>query len=153
VRVFPDKPITKKPQETRMGKGKGAPEEWVCVIRPGRVLFEMEGVTEAEAREAFALAAAIARRDGRDGVGCLVQLGGDDVSARRDAQAAARARGFIGFGVEPSLMRADVQAWRAGWMTWDGLVAHVAARYCALIDVFAPRDRFATPPTTLQAHG
>mgnify|MGYP003345325407 CR=1 FL=1 len=44
VRVFPDKPITKKPQETRMGKGKGAPEEWVCVVRPGRVLFEMEGV-------------------------------------------------------------------------------------------------------------
>ena len=45
VRVFPDKPITKKPQETRMGKGKGAPEEWVCVVRPGRILFEMEGVT------------------------------------------------------------------------------------------------------------
>jgi large subunit ribosomal protein L16 len=57
TRVFPDKPITKKPQETRMGKGKGAPEEWVCVIRPGRVLFEMEGVTQAEAREAFRLAA------------------------------------------------------------------------------------------------
>src|SRR4026209_2008985 len=56
VRVFPDKPITKKPQETRMGKGKGGPEEWVCVIRPGRVLFEMEGVTQAEAREAFQLA-------------------------------------------------------------------------------------------------
>ena len=50
VRVFPDKPITKKPQETRMGKGKGAPEEWVCVVRPGRIMFEMEGVTEAEAR-------------------------------------------------------------------------------------------------------
>ena len=44
VRVFPDKPITKKPQETRMGKGKGAPEEWVCVVRPGKILFEMEGV-------------------------------------------------------------------------------------------------------------
>ena len=58
VRVFPDKPITKKPQETRMGKGKGAPEEWVCVVRPGRILFEMEGVTEAEAREAMRLAAA-----------------------------------------------------------------------------------------------
>ena len=43
IRVFPDKPITKKPQETRMGKGKGAPEEWVCVVRPGRILFEMEG--------------------------------------------------------------------------------------------------------------
>jgi large subunit ribosomal protein L16 len=57
VRVFPDKPITKKPQETRMGKGKGAPEQWVAVIRPGRVLFEMEGVTEKEAREALKLAA------------------------------------------------------------------------------------------------
>ena len=50
IRVFPDKPITKKPQETRMGKGKGAPEEWVCVVRPGRILFEMEGVNEADAR-------------------------------------------------------------------------------------------------------
>jgi len=58
TRVFPDKPITKKPQETRMGKGKGAPEQWVCVVRPGRVLFEMEGVTEKDAREAMRLAAA-----------------------------------------------------------------------------------------------
>jgi large subunit ribosomal protein L16 len=58
VRVFPDKPITKKPQETRMGKGKGAPEEWVCVIRPGRILFEMEGVSEVDARRAMQLAAA-----------------------------------------------------------------------------------------------
>ena len=58
TRVFPDKPITKKPQETRMGKGKGAPEEWVCVIRPGRILFEMEGVSEVEARKAMNLAAA-----------------------------------------------------------------------------------------------
>ena len=58
VRVFPDKPITKKPQETRMGKGKGAPEGWVCVIRPGRILFEMNGVPASEARRAFELAAA-----------------------------------------------------------------------------------------------
>src|SRR3982750_4323911 len=58
IRMFPDKPITKKPAETRMGKGKGAPEEWVCVIRPGRILFEMEGVTEVEAKEALRLAAA-----------------------------------------------------------------------------------------------
>jgi large subunit ribosomal protein L16 len=58
VRVFPDKPITKKPQETRMGKGKGAPEGWVCVIKPGRILFEMEGVSEKEAREAMRLASA-----------------------------------------------------------------------------------------------
>src|SRR5687768_5396117 len=47
VRVFPDEPITKKPQETRMGKGKGAPEEWVCVVRPGRILFEMEEIGRA----------------------------------------------------------------------------------------------------------
>jgi large subunit ribosomal protein L16 len=57
VRVFPDKPITKKPAETRMGKGKGAPEAWVVVIKPGRVLFEMEGVEEKLAREAMRLAA------------------------------------------------------------------------------------------------
>jgi large subunit ribosomal protein L16 len=56
--VFPDKPITKKPQETRMGKGKGAPEEWVCVVRPGKILFEMEGVSEIDARRAMQLAAA-----------------------------------------------------------------------------------------------
>ena len=57
IRVFPDKPITKKPAETRMGKGKGNPEEWVAVVKPGRVLYEMEGVTPAIAREAFRLAA------------------------------------------------------------------------------------------------
>ena len=57
IRVFPDKPITKKPAETRMGKGKGAPEAWVSVIKPARILFEMEGVDETIAREAFQLAA------------------------------------------------------------------------------------------------
>lgn len=57
IRVFPDKPITKKPAETRMGKGKGAPEGWVAVVKPGRVLFEMEGVNEELAREAMRLAA------------------------------------------------------------------------------------------------
>jgi len=56
VRVFPDKPVTKKPAETRMGKGKGAPESWVAVVKPGRVLFEMEGIEEASAREAMRLA-------------------------------------------------------------------------------------------------
>ncbi|HYR02835.1 MAG TPA: 50S ribosomal protein L16 [Syntrophobacteria bacterium] len=56
IRVFPDKPVTKKPAETRMGKGKGPPEGWVAVVRPGRILYEMEGVTEAMAREAFRLA-------------------------------------------------------------------------------------------------
>ena len=56
IRVFPDKPITKKAAETRMGKGKGAPEEWVAVVKPGRVMFELEGVTEELAREAVRLA-------------------------------------------------------------------------------------------------
>jgi large subunit ribosomal protein L16 len=56
IRVFPDKPVTKKPAETRMGKGKGNPEEWVAIVRPGRVLYEMEGVTPEIAREAFRLA-------------------------------------------------------------------------------------------------
>src|SRR5256885_12481810 len=57
IRMFPDKPITKKPAETRMGKGKGAPDHWVAVVKPGRILYEIEGVTEALAREAMALAA------------------------------------------------------------------------------------------------
>ena len=57
IRLFPDKPITKKPAETRMGKGKGAPEQWVCVIRPGKILFEMEGVTPEIAEAAMRLAA------------------------------------------------------------------------------------------------
>ncbi len=57
IRVFPDKPITKKPAETRMGKGKGAPEYWVAVVKPGRILYEIEGVNEQIAREAFRLAA------------------------------------------------------------------------------------------------
>ena len=56
IRIFPDKPITKKPAETRMGKGKGAPEYWVAVVRPGRILYEMSGVTEALAKEAMRLA-------------------------------------------------------------------------------------------------
>ena len=58
IRVFPDKPITKKPQETRMGKGKGNPEGWVAVIKPGRILFEMEGVSVADAKAAMRLASA-----------------------------------------------------------------------------------------------
>ena len=57
IRIFPDKPITKKPAETRMGKGKGAPEEWVAVVRPGKILFEMEGVNVEAAREALRLGA------------------------------------------------------------------------------------------------
>ena len=58
IRVFPDKPVSKKPAETRMGKGKGNPEGWVAVVKPGRVMFELEGVTEVVAKEALRLAAA-----------------------------------------------------------------------------------------------
>jgi large subunit ribosomal protein L16 len=58
IRIFPDKPITKKPAETRMGKGKGNPEGWVAVVKPGRVLFEVEGVTVELAKKSLALAAA-----------------------------------------------------------------------------------------------
>ncbi len=57
IRIFPDKPVSKKPAETRMGKGKGNPEEWVALVKPGRILYEMEGVNEATAREAMRLAA------------------------------------------------------------------------------------------------
>ena len=56
IKIFPDKPITAKPAETRMGSGKGAPEYWVAVVKPGRVLFEMDGIPEADAREAMRLA-------------------------------------------------------------------------------------------------
>lgn len=58
VRIFPDKPVTVKPAETRMGKGKGAPDHWVAVVRPGRILFELEGVTPLLAKEALNLASA-----------------------------------------------------------------------------------------------
>jgi large subunit ribosomal protein L16 len=57
IRIFPDKPVTEKPAETRMGKGKGSPEFWVAVVKPGRILFEIEGVSEELAREAIRLAA------------------------------------------------------------------------------------------------
>ena len=57
VRVFPDKPVTKKPAETRMGKGKGAPEFWVAVVKPGRIMFELEGISRAAAQEAMKLGA------------------------------------------------------------------------------------------------
>jgi len=58
IRVFPDKPVSKKPAEVRMGKGKGAPEFWVAVVKPGRILFELEGVPESLAQESMALASA-----------------------------------------------------------------------------------------------
>lgn len=58
IKIFPDKPVTKKPAETRMGSGKGSPEFWVAVVKPGRVLFEMAGITEEQAREAMRLASA-----------------------------------------------------------------------------------------------
>ncbi len=56
IRIFPDKPLTKKPAETRMGKGKGSPEQWVAVVKPGRIMYEMAGVEESVAKEAFRLA-------------------------------------------------------------------------------------------------
>ncbi|MCX7832766.1 MAG: 50S ribosomal protein L16 [Ignavibacteria bacterium] len=56
IRIFPDKPVSKKPAETRMGKGKGAPEFWVAVVQPGRIMFEVDGVSESVAQEAFRLA-------------------------------------------------------------------------------------------------
>jgi large subunit ribosomal protein L16 len=58
IRVFPDKPVTKKPAETRMGKGKGPPEFWACVVKPGRILFELEGIPESQAKIALKLASA-----------------------------------------------------------------------------------------------
>ena len=58
IRIFPDKPVTKKPAETRMGKGKGSPESWVAVVKPGRVMFELEGISKEIAQKAMALAAA-----------------------------------------------------------------------------------------------
>ena len=58
IRIFPDKPITKKPAEVRMGKGKGSPEYWVCKVKPGRILFEIDGVPEPVAKQALELAAA-----------------------------------------------------------------------------------------------
>ena len=93
VRVFPDKPITKKPQETRMGKGKGAPEEWVCVVRPGRILFEMEGVTETEAQGSDApgrgqaahqdaVRDAVRRGEGVMKIGEFRDLGADELKQR-----------------------------------------------------------------------
>jgi large subunit ribosomal protein L16 len=77
IRIFPDKPITKKPAETRMGKGKGSPEGWVAVVKPGRVLFELEGVPRDIAEKAMALAAAkisvrsrfLAREEGASNAG------------------------------------------------------------------------------------
>ena len=57
IKIFPDKPVTEKPAETRMGSGKGSPEYWVAVVKPGRVMFEMDGVSEADAKEAMRLAA------------------------------------------------------------------------------------------------
>ena len=72
IRIFPDKPISKKPLETRMGKGKGAPDSWVAPVRPGRVLFEVSGCSHAVAREAFARAAS------KLSVNCRMLIKGDE---------------------------------------------------------------------------
>ena len=115
IRVFPDKPVTKKPQETRMGKGKGAPEGWVAVIKPGRILFEMEGVSITEARAAMRLASAklpmktrFATRFGR-GAGVMKVAELADGVARADASrtcAPARARPGRA-GVPPAAAEVD----------------------------------------------
>jgi large subunit ribosomal protein L16 len=94
IRVFPDKPVTKKPAETRMGSGKGNPELWVAVVRPGRVLFELGGVSEAVAREAMTLAGhklpIPTRFVHRDGVG---ETGGAAAAAQSSAGTGARPAG------------------------------------------------------------
>ena len=91
IRVFPDKPITKKPQETRMGKGKGAPEGWVAVIKPGRILFEMEGVSQPEARAAMRLAVGEAADE--DALRDAVRRGADAHEGGGIVDGAARADG------------------------------------------------------------
>ncbi len=103
--------------------------------------------------DAARLCVAIARRDGRDRVGCMVLVEStDDEEAGRGLEAAARTPGFIGFGVEPALFAADVAAWRAGGFGWDGLVARVAERYRRFIDAFEPVARAAAhEPLHLQA--
>ena len=89
IRIFPDKPITKKPAETRMGKGKGSPEGWVAVVKPGRVMFELEGIPRDLAEKAMALAAAkmpirtkfVMREDLQHGAGAAAaKEGADDES-------------------------------------------------------------------------
>ena len=79
IKIFPDKPITKKPAETRMGKGKGAPEYWVAVVKPGRIMFEIEGVSEDVAREALRLAAQKLPVQAKFVKRETVSLGGDQV--------------------------------------------------------------------------
>jgi large subunit ribosomal protein L16 len=89
IRIFPDKPITKKPAETRMGKGKGSPEGWVAVVKPGRVMFELEGIGRAEAEKAMGLAAAkmpirtkFVMREDLHGVGAAEQAAKEQAKAR-----------------------------------------------------------------------
>ena len=92
IRVFPDKPITKKPQETRMGKGKGAPEQWVAVVRPGRILFEMEGVDRGRgaARDAAGGGEAADQDEVRDAVRAGEGVMKATETARPDGRRAAR---------------------------------------------------------------
>src|SRR5207247_3711712 len=103
IRLFPDKPITKKPAETRMGKGKGNPEGWVAVVKPGRVMFEVEGIAEHLAREALALAAAklpvkskFVKREEREAGAAEARC----VTGAQDRRARAEARGARG-GADP----------------------------------------------------
>ena len=116
IRLFPDKPITKKPAETRMGKGKGAPEQWVAVIRPGKILFEMEGVDRATALAAMRLAAhklpiktKFVSRDGR-GVTDMKAQKVRDLDDQRIAAAVAR----------KWTSRCSVFSFRCRWARWTG---------------------------------
>ena len=83
IKIFPDKPITKKPAETRMGSGKGSPEYWVAVVKPGRVLFEMNGVTEEEARNASVGYKLPIRRSSASARAVEDVTGGDDVKLNK----------------------------------------------------------------------
>jgi len=99
IRVFPDKPVTAHPAETRMGKGKGSPEYWVAVVKPGRVMFEIKGVTEEIAREAIRLAAAklpiktkfVMRSEAKIAADDIIDAAEAKVAADKAAQAAAEA--------------------------------------------------------------
>ena len=104
VRIFPDKPITKKPAETRMGKGKGSPEGWVAVVKPGRVMFELEGPDPHTARKAMGLAAAkmpiktklVIREDARAAVAAAAAKGPAKAAAKPKAAAPKPAAGVPG---------------------------------------------------------
>ena len=109
IRIFPDKPITKKPAETRMGKGKGSPEGWVAVVKPGRVMFELEGVTREIAEKAMALAAAKIGGEDRSS-SCArrrTPMRAEDIREMSDADITHAHRGARGGAVPPPVPQRD----------------------------------------------